>query len=633
MTTDAVYEERLDRAWGTRPGFAGFVSAVNHRVIGRRYMITALIFFAIAGIEALVMRLQLAWSGRSLITPEAYNQFFTMHGTTMMFLFVVPFLEGLAIYLVPLMIGARDMAFPRLNAFGYWTYLVAGVVLNVAFLRGEAPNSGWFNYVPLSGAGYGASPNIDYWVSMVTFLEVAALSAAVELIVTIFRQRAPGMTLAKMPLFVWSVLVMAFMIVFAMPALVVASLMLGLDRLVGTHFFDVAAGGHPLLWQHLFWFFGHPDVYIMLVPALGIVATIVPTYARRPLVGHRLSVVALVAIGFISFGLWVHHMFAGGLPILGLNFFAAASMMITIPTAIHLFAYVATIARGRLVPSVAMLYAIGFLVLFILGGITGVMVASVPFDIQVHDTQFVVAHFHYVLIGGVVFPIFAAIHHWFPKISGRLASERAGRWSFWLIFVGFNLTFFPLHVLGLMGMPRRIFAYLPGQGFEPLNLAATVGAFVMGAGVLVVIANLYFSTMFGPVSGDDPWKASTLEWATSSPPPQWNFRVIPVVRSLDPLWDGPDPVSLRDEGELRWREAMAAPATEIRETPATTLLEADPDHRLILPGPSVWPLWLAVACSIAFVGVMVHPLLVVCGLVLSVVALFGWHWSPREGTA
>lgn len=626
-------EERLERAWGTPPGFAGWLSAVNHRAIGKRYMLTAFVFLLVGGIEALAIRLQLASSGRSVLAADTYNQFFTMHGTTMMFLFAVPFLEGLAIYVVPLMIGARDMAFPRLNAFGYWTYLIAGVVLHFGLLRGTAPNTGWFAYVPLSGNGFGRSPNLDYYVAMVTFLEVAALTASVELIVTIFLQRAPGMTLARTPIFVWAVLVMAFMIVFAMPALVVASMLLGLDRLVGTHFYDVAAGGDPVLWQHLFWFFGHPDVYIMLVPALGIVATIVPVAARRPLVAQRLSALALVAIGFVSFGLWVHHMYTGGLPILGMSFFAAASMMITVPTAINLFAYVATIWRGRLEPSVPFLWVLGFLVTFILGGITGVMIASPPFDWQVHDTYFIVAHFHYVLIGGVVFPIFGAIHFWFPKVMGKELGERLGRWSFALVFVGFHLTFFPLHVLGFMGMPRRIFTYHAGRGLETLNLLATVGAFVMGAGVLAFLVNAYFSAMIGRAARANPWQADTLEWATSSPPPPYNFRWLPVVHGRNPLWGDPDPVSAETAKDLRFRARMAEPETDVRETLATSLLDATPRNRLILPGPSIWPLWLALAMTVAFLGIMIHPWVVVSGLVLSVVALAGWHWPQKEAAS
>jgi cytochrome c oxidase subunit I+III len=622
--------ERLDRAWGQPPGLAGWLAAVNHRAIGKRYMVTAFIFFLIAGVEALIMRAQLASADLQILHPDTYNQFFTMHGTTMMFLFLVPFLEGLGIYLVPLMIGARDMVFPRLNAFGYWVYLVSGVMLHWSFLTGTAPHSGWFNYVPLSGIGYSPGPNIDYWVTMITFLEVAALVAAVELIVTIFMQRAPGMSLNRMPLFVWSVLVMAFMIIFAMPPLVVASMMLGLDRIVGTHFFNVAAGGDPLLWQHLFWFFGHPDVYIMLAPALGVVSAIVPVFARRPIAGYMLLVVSLVAIGFISFGLWVHHMYAVGLPVMGMNFFVAASMMITIPSGVQILAWIVTMWRGALVLATPLLFAVGFIVLFILGGITGIMIASAPFDWQVHDTFFIVAHFHYVLVGGVVFPVFAAIAFWYPKITGRLMDEAIGRYAFWLIFIGFNITFFPMHILGFQGMPRRIYTYLPDVQWDPLNLVATIGAFLMAIGVLVFVLNAILSARWGQAAGDNPWGADTLEWATSSPPPNYNFQHLPVVRSGNPLWDDLDPPTPEAGPGLGWRTAMADTERGRRETIATTVMDAVPDHQLLLPAPSVWPLWTAMALSLAFVGAMVHPILVGIGGILTVVGLLGWHW-PRRG--
>jgi cytochrome c oxidase subunit I+III len=619
---------KLATVWGQPPGFGGWLAQVNHRAIGVRYMVTSFVFFLIAGVEGLVMRLQLAQANLEVVGPETYNQLFTMHGTTMMFLFVVPFLEGLAIYVVPLMIGARDMAFPRLNAFGYWVFLISGVMLHWSFFTGTAPNSGWFNYVPLTGPGYSPGVNIDYWVTMVTFLEVAALVAAVELIVTIFKMRAPGMSLDRVPLFVWGVLVMSFMIIFAMPALVVASLMLALDRLAGAHFFNAAAGGDPLLWQHLFWFFGHPDVYIMLVPALGAISSIISASARRPVGGHRLLVISLVAIGFISFGLWVHHMYATGLPLMGLNFFVAASMMVTIPSGMQIFAWIATIWRGRLVMSTAFLFSVGFLVLFILGGITGVMVASAPFDWQAHDTFFVVGHFHYVLVGGVVFPIFASIYHWFPKITGRMLNERLGRWNFWLTFAGFNLVFFPMHILGLKGMPRRVYTYLPGLEWDGLNMLVTVGGFLMGLGVLLLVANVAACSLFGKPAGDNPWSADTLEWATSSPPPNYNFALPPVVSGRHPLWEERSPVAEDDEPALAWRRELASAKGDRREVVITTLLDATPDHVLELPGPTVWPLWLALALTCAFLGAMVHPTLVVLGGVLTGVSLVGWHW-PR----
>ena len=625
--------ERLHHIWGQDPGIIGWLSAVNHRAIGVRYMVTAFVFFLIGGLEALAVRVQLTLPGLEVLHPDTYNQFFTMHGTTMMFLFLVPFLEGLAIYVVPLMIGTRDMVFPRLNAFGYWVYLASGVMLHWSLITGTAPDSGWFNYPPLSGIGFSPGPNIDYWVTLITFLEVAALVAAAELIVTIFLQRAPGMSLNRMPLFVWAVLVMAFMIVFAMPPLVVASLMLGLDRFVGTHFFNVAAGGDPLLWQHLFWFFGHPDVYIMLAPALGIASTIVPVFARRPIAGYQVLVVSVVAIGFISFGLWVHHMYATGLPIMGMNFFVAASMMIVVPSGVQILAWIVTMWRGTLVMRTPLLYTIGFIVLFILGGITGLMMASVPFDWQVHDTYFIVGHFHYVLIGGVVFPVFAAICYWFPKITGRMLDERLGVWTFWGIFVSFHITFFPMHLLGFQGMPRRIYTYLPEMQWTIVNAIVTAGAFLMAASVLAFMVNVWRSTKHGAIAGANPWEADTLEWATASPPPNYNFRYLPVVRSGNPLWDDMHPLTPESGGAPAWREAMADAEHPVRETIATTPMDGTPDYQLILPTPSLWPFWTAMALSIAVVSVMVHPALLLVGGLFTVVGLIGWHWPTAESRA
>lgn len=621
-------ESRVRTAWANPTGFYGWLTQVNHRSVGVRFMLTSFIFFVLAGIEALVIRLQLGAPLAEVISPAAYNQLFTMHGSSMMFLFAVPFLEGLAIYLVPLMIGTRDMAFPRLNAFGYWVYLIAGLTLQAALLLGIAPDAGWFNYPPLAGPGYSRGPNIDLWVTMITFIEVSALSAAVELIVTILRQRAPGMSLARMPIFVWGALVTAFMIVFAMPALIATSLLLLLDRFIGTHFFNVVAGGEPLLWQHLFWFFGHPDVYIIMVPALGIASAIIPTCVRRPLESYTLVTLSIVAIGFISFGLWVHHMYAAGLPLLGMTFFAAASKSITIPAALIIFAWIVTIWRGRPIYSVAFLFVIGFIVLLILGGITGVMVAAAPLDWQVHDTYFVVAHFHYVLIGGAVFPIFAALYHWFPKFTGRSMSERLGAWHFWSFFVGFNVTFFPMHILGFQGMPRRIYTFQPGLGWEPLNIVATIGAFGMALSVAIFVINVAWSWAAGRKAGPNPWGGAGLEWATESPPELYNFLTIPVVQRRDPLWDA-EPMGSELCEQLPSAN-IDDPARPLREVLATSMLDATPRTRVVLPGPSIWPLWLALALTVAVLGAMLHVWLVPMGGVLATVALLGWHWRPSE---
>jgi len=622
---------RLSRIWAPPPGILGFFTAVNHRAVGLRFMVTAFAFFVIAGALALLMRLQVSLPLLSVLSPEGYNQAFTMHGSTMMFLFAVPFLEGLAIYLVPLMIGAREMAFPRLNAFGYWVFLIAGVSLYGAYLFGYAPDSGWYNYPPLTGRGFRPGVNIDFWATMITFLEVSALVAAVEIVVTILKHRAPGMGLNRLPLFVWAMLITSLMIIFAMPALVLTSLMLALDRLVGTHFFDVAAGGDPLLWQHLFWFFGHPDVYIMLLPAVGIVSMVVPVAARRALAGYTLVVVSMLIIGLLSFGVWVHHMYTVGLAMVGLNFFAAASMLITIPSAIQIFAWITTIWNGKLGRlSTAMYFSLGFIVLFILGGITGIMIASVPLNWQVHDTHFIVAHFHYTLVGGVIFPIFAAIYHWFPKFTGRMLDERLGRWHFWLFFVGFNLTFLLMHLTGLEGMPRRVYTYLPGLGWEGLNLLSTAGTFVMTVAVGIFLWNVLRSRRSGTEGGHDPWGGNTLEWAASSPPANYNFLRVPIVRGRDPVWiehrAGPEAAA-----RPAWLEELTDTPEPLRENIVTSILAGDPEGRVVLPGPSPWPFWLAMALSVAFLGAIWTPWLVPVGLSLAFVALVGWHWPADTG--
>ncbi len=641
--------ERLTEAWKRPPGFVGWMSATNHRAVGVRYIATSLVFFVLAGILALLMRIQLAQPGLDIVPAEAFNQFFTMHGAVMMFLFAIPFLEGLGIYFVPLMIGARDMAFPRLNAFGYWIYAIGGTILFLAFFSGRGPDAGWFNYPPLSGAGYSPSATdvsmtglgefqvgrgIDFYLIAVTMLEVAALVAAVELIVTMFKFRAPGMSLNRMPLFCWSSLVTAFMIIIAMPALMTVSVMLELDRKFGTTFFDHAAGGSALLWQHLFWFFGHPDVYIMLLPAFGAVSTVIAVAAARPMSGYLLVAMATVAIGILSFGLWVHHMYAVGIALMGLSFFAAASMMITIPSGITIFAWIATIWRGTLKINTAFLFCAGTIVVFVLGGITGVMVASPVFDWQVHDTYFVVAHFHYVIIGGVILPIFAGLYHWVPKITGKLLSESLGRWCFWLTFIGANVTFFPMHQLGFDGMPRRVYTYLPEQGLGDLNFIATIGAFMMGTGALVFFVDAARMFWKGKPAGLDPWDGGTLEWAIPSPPPDYNFATIPVVRSRYPLWQQESIEPAVDRVPEGWRSFSDSLNGE-RTTYQTTLLEAKPEGRAFLPAPTLLPFWMAVAVTVIFaaflplVGFDTELILIPVGLILLYICAIIWNW-PEE---
>src|SRR3954454_24913936 len=456
---DAELRLRLARTWGTARGLIGSLSTVDHKIIGRRYIITAFVFLFLGGISAAVMRMQLARPESHLVGPDLYNQLFTMHGTTMMFLFAVPVMEAFGVYLVPLMVGTRNIAFPRLNAFSYWVFLFGGLFLWVMFFLNTGPDVGWFAYVPLSGPQFSPGKRADTWAQMITFTEVSALAVAVEIVVTVFKQRAPGMTLDRIPLFVWSMLVTSFMVLFSMPAIVLASTMLILDRLVETHFFNPAEGGDALLYQHLFWFFGHPEVYIIFLPATGMVSSIIAAFARRPMFGYLPLVLSLIAVGFLSFGLWVHHMFVTGLPQLGASFFTASSMLIAVPNGIQIFCWLATLWDGSPVFKTPLLFVLGFFFIFVIGRLSGVRAASVPIDTQVHDTYFVVAHFHYVLIGGAVFPLLGAIYYWYPKITGRRMSERIGRWVAALTFVGFNLTFFPMHFLGLLGMPRRIYTY------------------------------------------------------------------------------------------------------------------------------------------------------------------------------
>lgn len=605
----------LTETWKTPSGLWGALATVDHKIIGRRYIFTAFVFLALGGVLAALMRIQLAQPEARLIGPDRYNQIFTMHGANMMFLFAVPVMEAVAVYFVPLMVGTRNIAFPRLNAFSYWIYLAGGTMLWIAFALDMSPDVGWFAYVPLSGPQYGIGKRADIWAQMITFTEISALAVAVELVVTIFKQRAPGMTLDRIPVFVWAMLVTSFLVIMAMPAIVVASTGLILDRLVGTHFFNPAEGGDVLLWQHLFWFFGHPEVYIIFLPAAGMVSTMIEPFARRPAFGYLALVMALIATGILAFGLWVHHMFVAGLPRLGDSFFTASSMAIAIPAGIQVFCWVATLWDGKPDFKTPLLFIIGFIVTFVIGGLTGVMVASVPFDTQVHDTYFVVAHFHYVLIGGAVFPLLGAIHYWFPKLTGRMMSERLGQCSFWLIFAGFNATFFPMHILGLQGMPRRIYTYQPDLPWQGLNLFVSLSAMVLTAGFLLFFVNAIRSARFGEVAADNPWDAPTLEWATTSPPPNYNFAMIPVVSGPQPLWQNRDALPVADG--LR---------TDRRELVVTTLAGAEPQAREASPQHSIWPLWAAIATTIMLIWSIFSPWAVVWGAIPVAITLIGWFW-------
>ena len=611
---------QLARTWADPAGFFGWFSHVDHKSIGRRFIFTAFVYFAFGGVLAALMRLQLSRPDNNVLSPDLYNQIFTMHGTTMMFLFAVPMMLALGVYFVPLMIGARAIAFPRLVAFGYWVFLFGGIYLYTFFLLNVGPDRGWFSYVPLAGPEYGVGKRADIWAQLITFTETSGLSVSVALITTVFKLRAPGMSLNRIPIFVWAILVIAFMIVFSMPSVVTASVALMLDRLVGTHFYNHAEGGDPILWQHLFWFFGHPEVYIIFLPAQGMVSMLIATFSGRPIFGYIAIVLSLVATAFIGFGVWVHHMFTTGLPQMGHSFFTAASIMIVVPTGIQFFCWIATLWTGRLRFTVPMLWALSFFAVFLIGGLTGVMLASVPLDMQVHDTYFVVAHFHYVLIGGSVFPLLGAIHYWFPKLTGRMPGTGLGYAALALFFVGFNLAFFPQHILGLKGMPRRVYTYPAEMGWGGLNLLVSIGAGILTLGLLVYFYNLAVSMRRGAVAADNPWNASSLEWATTSPPPAYNFHPGPTVSGREPLWEHPESQPL-----------VVGLRSDRRDVLITGVMDAEPDHRKEFPVPTIWPFFAAIAVSAMYIATIFTPWGLVYGSVPIAIALIGWAWPKGRG--
>jgi cytochrome c oxidase subunit I+III len=612
---------KLETTWSDKPGIKTFLTSVDHKKIGKRYLVTSFAFFVAAGCEALAMRSQLAVPEAGAIGPKVYNELFSMHGTTMIFLFITPMLNGFGNFFVPLQIGARDMAFPRMNALSYWIFLASGLFMYSSFAFGVAPNDGWFNYVPLAGKAYTPALNIDFYNLGLLFLTVSSTVGATNFLVTIFKLRAPGMSLNRIPLFCWAMLAQSFSLIFALPALSVANIFLELQRRFGFHFFDLAHGGDALLWQHLFWIFGHPDVYIIFLPAVGIVSTIVPVFARRSMIAHDWLAVATVATAIIGFGVWVHHMFATGLSNVTFAFYSAASMIIVIPSGVQIFGWLATILKGRPVIRSPFLYILGFIVTFVIGGVTGIMFAAIPFDQQVTDTYFVVAHFHYVLFGGSVFPIFAAIHFWYPKLTGRMLNERLATVSFWLFFIGFNLTFFPMHISGLLGMPRRIYTYQPGLSWDVWNLLSTIGAFTLSGGILGTVVNAIWSRRAGEVAGPDPWGANTLEWATSSPPPDYNFASIPVVHSVDPNWDYED----RRDDIVRLERAELT-LSDGHETIGTDWLDADIEEIHESPPETAWPFLLALALTWFFVAFLTgHWVLTGIGAGLTAVSVGGWH--------
>jgi cytochrome c oxidase subunit I+III len=627
--------ELLDHVWGARPGLIGWLGQCNHKAVGRRFIFTAFFFLLVGGAMALLMRTQLAVPDNEVMGPDAFNQLFTMHGTIMMFLFVVPMLEGFTIYVAPLAIGARDMPMPRVNAYGYWVYLLGGIFLLSSFFFGAVPDSGWFAYVPLTGPDYAPGLNLDFWLLGVTMLEVSGIVAAIEVVALVARFRAPGMSISRMPVFVWASFVASIMILFAFPPLVAGTVLLELDRKLGTTFYDATAGGDPLLWQHLFWWFGHPEVYIQLIPALGMAASIVTVATRRRMAGRTAVIASLVAIGILSFGLWVHHMYATGIPLLATSLFTAASFMIAIPSGVIVMSFIGTMWWGRIRWNAAMMYVVGFLFVFVAGGVTGVMVAMVPFDWQAHDTYFIVAHFHYVLVGGSLFPILGAFHHWMPKLTGRMLDEKLGIWAFALNFVGFNLAFFPQHTLGLFGMPRRVWTFEEGLGWEGLNLVSSIGSYIMGVGMLLFTIMLILAHRpGGETAPNDPWGADTLEWATGSPAPNYNFRSTIRVRSPEPMWDRRSTLGAHqapDPDPPDWQRQLDRPETGLRQAIATTGMDGEPDHVVTLPGHSLWPLWGAIALAVVMTGVLIDGVaLGIVGMVGIIVTTAIWLWPGVE---
>jgi cytochrome c oxidase subunit 1/cytochrome c oxidase subunit I+III len=621
MYSSAV-ESRLTTLWETPKTIYGWFATVDHKELGIRYLFTAFAFLLIGGVEALIMRLQLARSDMALLSPEAYNQIFTMHGVTMIFWYASPILSGFAVFLVPLMIGARDMAFPRLNAFTYWTYLFSGIFLYISPVIGQAPHAGWFAYVPFTLPTYSPGLGMDVYALSLIFLTISTTGGAVNFIVTILRLRAPGMAISRMPLFLYSTLTVSFVILFALPALTAACLFLELDRRWGTHFFGIAQGGDTFLWQQLFWFFGHPWVYVIFLPATGMLSLIIPNFARRPIVGYPYVAVATILTGVVGFGVWLHHMFTVGMSDIAMSFFSAGSMTVSIFTTIQVFAWLATIWKGRPVSTAAMHYAVGSIVLLVIGGLSGVFTGLIPADWQVHNTYFVVAHLHYVLIGANVFPVFAGFYYWLPKMTGRMMDERLGKISFWVMFIGFNVGFFPMHNLGLLGMPRRIFTYQQGLGYDGLNTTVTIGAFILGLGILLSIINLMTSLRSGVVAGKNPWNADGLEWESDSPPKPYGSVHIPLVASRHPLWDDfdeeedPDNDRVLDRGRL---------------TPSTTALDAIPIGIATIPEDSLAPLMMSIA-MFAFFCTMVVQMVWTSLVLVFVIFLIGcfWMWPRTE---
>lgn len=617
MSTMTV-EQRLTELWETPKGLYGWFATVDHKTLGIRYLMTAFAFLIIGGVEALLMRIQLTRANMAFLTPEMYDQIFTMHGLTMILWYASPILTGFSVYLVPLMIGARDIAYPRLNSFTYWSFLFSGILLYIAPCIGQAPHAGWFAYMPYTDIRFSPSHGMDFYATALILLTISTTAAAGNNIVTILRFRAPGMAISKMPLFLYSTLTISCVILFALPALTVGCVFLELQRRFGMHFFGAASGGNPLLWQQLFWFFGHPWVYVIFLPATGMLSMIIPIFSRRPLVGYTYVAGSTILTGIVGFSVWLHHMFTTGMSMLTMSFFSAGSMTVSIFTTITIFAWVATVWKGRPVRSAAMYYALGSVALLVIGGLNGVVTGIIPVDWQLHNTYYVIAHIHYVLIGGNVFPVFAGLYYWLPKMTGRMMNEKLGKWSFWVMFIAFNVAFFPMHILGLMGMPRRIYTYQAGLGFQSMNEIVTFGSFVFGIGILLSIINLIVSLRKGEIAGKNPWNSDGLEWATDSPPKVYEVVHIPTVTTRSPLWDD------YDENADPFNERILDHA---RLTMTTSLLDAHPVSIAVMPDSTLVPFFMAVALFAFFLAFAFQLLWICLAAVLATYALGClWLW-------
>ena len=615
------------------PYVLSWLATVDHKRIGLLYGTTAFIMFIIGGIEALLIRLQLVRPNNNVIGPDVYNQLFTMHGTTMIFLVIMPLSVAFFNYIVPLQIGARDVAFPRLNAFSYWVFLSGALLLNASFLFGSAPDTGWYGYANLTGRDYATGSRVDYWVLGLQILGVASLAGAFNFLVTIVNMRCPGMSMMRMPLFCWTTLVTSILLVLAFPIITVALIFLLLDRFFGTNFYVTTANGDPLLWQHLFWLFGHPEVYILILPAMGVISEVMPVSARKPLFGYPFVVYATAAIAFLGFSVWSHHMFTVGMGPIVTTFFAASTMLIAVPTAIKIFNWIGTLWGGSINFTVPFFFAVGFVSMFIVGGLSGVMHASPPIDTQHQDSYFVVAHFHYVLFGGTMFGLFAGIYYWFSKFSGKLLNDRLGKLHFWLMLIGFNLTFGPQHFLGVDGMPRRTFTYSREQGFGGWlgqdwlgwNLVSTIGAFMMALGFLIFIINVFISLRNKERAPSDPWDGATLEWAISSPPPPYNFATVPVVYGRDAFWmEKHTAAGLADHGSQLPVGAVGAAAAE-REAHADG---QNPAAQVHMPGQSFFPIICAAGLALMAVGLLSERLISFIGLAWLLIGIFAWTQEP-----